>query len=185
MSSDRVVVVFGASGPAPGDAAYEVGIACGAGLARAGLAVATGGYGGIMEAVSRGAAVEGGHVIGVTVPDVFPGRAGANDWVAEEQPAPTIPLRIARLLEISDAAIALPGSIGTLTELVVAWNIGFVARFTGAAPYPLVTVGPKWRDLIEHLGRLLNTDATIVHCAPDVEAAVSEVARRLGVETVR
>ena len=117
---------------------------------------------------------------GVTVPDVFPDRAGANDWVAEEHPAPTIPLRIARLLEISDAAIALPGRIGTLTELVVAWNIGFVARFTGAAPYPLVTVGPTWRDLIEHLSRLLDTDATIVHCAPDVEEAVSEVARRLG-----
>lgn len=181
MRSDQVVVVFGASSPVPGDVAYEAGVACGAGLARAGLTVATGGYGGVMEAVSRGATAEGGHTIGITVPDVFPGRAGANEWVSEEQPAPTIPLRIARLLEVSDAAIALPGSIGTLTELVVAWNIGFVARFTGEVPYPLVTVGATWRDLIEHLSRVLNTDATIVHCAHDVEEAVSEVARRLGV----
>lgn len=173
--------MFGASGPEPGDSVYEAGMACGAGLARLGLTVATGGYGGVMEAVSRGAASEAGHVIGVTAPNSFPDRSGANEWVTEEHPAPTIPLRIARLLEISDAAIALPGSIGTLTELVVAWNIGFVARFSGAAPFPLITVGAMWRDLVNHISDIVDTDDTIVYCAADVEEALVEVGKRLGV----
>lgn len=173
------VVVFGASSPAPGDPSYEDGVACGAALARAGVTVATGGYGGIMEAVSRGAADHGGHVIGVTAPRIFSGRDGANRWVAEEQPSETIPLRIARLIEISDAAIALPGSIGTLTELVLAWNVAFVARFSDADPFPLVTVGARWRELVTHLGETLQTDTSIVTCADDIEEAVTEVLRRL------
>ncbi len=180
MSLGRVVVVFGASAPRPGESDYEAGMACGAGLARAGLSVATGGYGGVMEAVSRGASEAGGHVIGITAPEVFPGRVGANPWVAEELPSPTIPLRIARLLEISDAAIALPGSIGTLTELILAWNVAFVARFSGLEPTPLVTVGPTWTALVGQLGDMLDTDASLVSCVDDVGDAVTEVTRRLG-----
>ncbi len=180
MSDAPIVVVFGASSPQPGEPAYEEARECGEALARAGIAVATGGYAGVMEAVSRGAAEAGGHVIGITAPDVFPGREGANRWVAEEQPSPTIPLRIARLIEISDAAIALPGSIGTLTELVLAWNVAFVARFTNEPPYPVVTVGAVWRDLVTRLGDLLETDASIVRCVADVSHAVDEVRRTLG-----
>ena len=172
------MAVFGSSGTMPGDAEYQMGMECGAALARAGLAVATGGYGGTMEAVSRGASTSGGHVIGVTAPSIFPDRSGANEWVAEQHPAATLPLRVARLIEISDAAIAMPGSIDTLTELVV-WNTGFVARFAGHPPYALDTVGSTWRDLVHHLAELLSSDASIVHCAEGVDEAVAEVTRRL------
>ena len=181
MSDSPVVVVFGASGPQPGEEAYETGVACGAALAEAGLSVATGGYGGIMEAVSRGAASAGGHVIGVTAPTIFPARGGPNPWVIEEHPAPTLPLRIARLIEISDAAIALPGSIGTLTELVMAWTTGFVARVSDNPPFPLVTVGATWRHVLTELSELLETDGSIVHCAESVSEAVSVVTARLGI----
>ncbi len=81
-----------------------------------------------MEAASAGAARAGGTVVGVTAPQVFPERSSPNAHLTEEVPAPTIPLRIATLLDGVDAAIVLPGSIGTLAELVVSWNVRFVAR---------------------------------------------------------
>jgi predicted Rossmann-fold nucleotide-binding protein len=132
-----------------------------------------------MEAVSEGAAAAGGHVIGVTAPAIFPDRSGANRFVAEEQPSATLPLRIARLIEISDAAIVLPGSIGTLTELAVAWNTAFVARFSGGEPYPLVAVGSLWRDVVAHLSALLDTDGSVVTFVDDVDEAVAVVTGRL------
>ncbi len=172
--------MFGSSSPLPGDAAYVEGVRCGAGLASAGFTVVTGGYGGVMEAVSRGAAEAGGHVVAVTAPDVFPSRHGANDYVAEELRAPTIARRIAQLVEMSDAVIALPGSIGTLTELVMAWNNAFVARFSETRPVPLVTVGRVWNDLVARLAVVLETDGSLVETVTDVDEAVSFVTRRLG-----
>ena len=74
----NVVAVFGASSPRPGDDSYDVGVRCGRLLAEAGFAVATGGYAGLMEAVSLGARQVGGRVFGVTVPDVVPDRPGGH-----------------------------------------------------------------------------------------------------------
>ena len=50
--SQPVIAVFGASRAALGDGVYEQGVECGRLLAEAGYSVATGGYGGLMEAVS-------------------------------------------------------------------------------------------------------------------------------------
>jgi hypothetical protein len=60
------ISVFGGSQPKEGDAAYLEGIELGKLLAERGHIVLTGGYIGVMEAVSRGAREAGGHVIGVT-----------------------------------------------------------------------------------------------------------------------
>ena len=134
-----------------------------------------------MEAVSRGASEAGGHVIGVTAPSVFPHRPYANKWVAEEQPAETLPLRVAHLIEISDAAIALPGSIGTLTELIVAWNTSYVTRFTRNTLYPLLAVGPVWHDLAHYLAELLHIDGSLIHYTANVDEAITELTHRLGI----
>ncbi|HEX5630970.1 MAG TPA: DNA-binding protein, partial [Acidimicrobiia bacterium] len=74
----RIVAVFGSARSIEGDGDYEAGVRCGELLAAAGFAVSTGGYAGLMEAVSRGARSRGGTVIGVTAPAVFPDRPGAN-----------------------------------------------------------------------------------------------------------
>ena len=116
----RVIAVFGSSQSQPGSREYEDGVRCGRLLAEAGFAVATGGYGGLMEAVCRGAAEVGGPSVGVTAPTVFPGRSGANRWVQYELPADDLVRRIAQMADLSSGYIALPGSIGTLAELVVA-----------------------------------------------------------------
>ncbi len=180
MSSDvdhKIIAVFGASKSVPGDRHYEDGVACGRLLAAAGYAVATGGYGGMMEAVSRGADEAGGHVIGVTVPTVFRDRDGANAFVAEDRNAAHLVERIHQLTEISAGAIVLPGSLGTMTELSVAWNLAFVARFHGGDAKPIVTVGSTWRDLIDYLGSQLATDTGLVDCVGTVDEAVAAIER--------
>jgi uncharacterized protein (TIGR00725 family) len=180
-----VIAVFGSSAGRPGDPGYEEARACGRLLAEAGYAVATGGYAGTMEACSRGAAEAGGRVIGVTAPAAFPGRSGANAWVGEEWPAPTITERIHHMLSISAACLTLDGSIGTLTELMVAWNVAYIARLGGLPPRPVIAVGPSWAALVPALAHAVATDASLVTLAPDVAAAVAEVRRRVPAPTPR
>ena len=174
------VAVFGASAAQQGDGQYEEAVRCGALLADAGYAVATGGYAGLMEAVSEGAAGNGGHVIGVTAPSVFRGRDGANVHVTEELRAASLTERIHELIDLSDASITLHGSLGTATELMVAWNLAFVATLSDEQPHPVIAVGPRWRRLISELAEVLETDASLVTCVDTVDQAVAEVQARLG-----
>ena len=55
MGGALVVTVFGSSRPHEGDADYEEARILGRCLAKHGFFVCSGGYGGVMEAVSRGA----------------------------------------------------------------------------------------------------------------------------------
>jgi uncharacterized protein (TIGR00730 family) len=175
----RTVTVFGSSAGEAGETDYEDAVRLGRLLAEAGYAVATGGYDGLMEAVSSGAGEAGGSVTGVTAPDVFPHRPSPNRWVQEHVRATSITERIHELVDIADASIALPGSIGTFTELMVAWNLAFVARFSDSPPDPVIAVGPLWRSLITYLGDHLGTDASLVTCVETIEDAVEEVKRRV------
>lgn len=169
------VAVFGSSRPLPGDPAYAEGVRLGALLAGAGLAVATGGYGGVMEAVSAGAASAGGTVIGVTAPAVFPDRVAANGHLTREIVAGTISERIHRLVDLADATITLPGSMGTFTELVVAWNAAAVAPLNGGKPRAHVAVGSDWPVVIAFLAERLDVDPSLVTCVATVEEAVDVV----------
>jgi len=172
----NVVAVFGASAPQPGESDYEEGIRCGRLLAEAGFAVATGGYAGLMEAVSLGARQAGGRVIGVTVPDVFPDRPGGNDHLTEETRAASLLERIHEMVEVSVASISLPGSLGTATELIVAWNLAFVARFADSDPKPVIAVGDQWQRLVPLLTAELETDGSLVTLVDTVDEAVQVIA---------
>jgi predicted Rossmann-fold nucleotide-binding protein len=99
--------------------------------------------------------------------------------VGEEVPAATIPERIRLILEMSAACITLDGSIGTLTELMVAWNVAYIAGLAGAPAKPVVAVGTSWGALVPQLARAIDTDASMVTLVPDAAAAVAEVRRRL------
>lgn len=166
------VAVFGSSATRPEDPEYGAGIELGRLLAADGHTVYTGGYAGLMEAVSQGAFQTGGRVVGIVSSAVFPERTGPNGYLTDSIDCATISERIHLLVSSTDAAIALPGSIGTLTELLVAWNRAFVARFSGVSPHPVITVGGAWRHLVGELGAALGTDASIVTCVDEVTAAV-------------
>src|SRR5262245_12161996 len=102
----------------------------------------TGGYGGAMAAVSRGAHEAGGHVIGVTV-DLFERRGPVNPWVRERVHTPDLFERLRYLVHSADGFIAVAGSIGTLTELFLVWTLVSVE---GREPAPIVLMGPHWHE---------------------------------------
>lgn len=124
-----------------------------------------------MEAVSAGAAAVGGMVVGVTAPSVFPHRPGANPHVGEELQETTIGGRIARLVEMADGVIALPGSIGTLAELVVAWNVAFLAP----DGLPVVAVGPVWAEIVATVGSRLPTGGGLVSTVRTTDQAFDAI----------
>jgi uncharacterized protein (TIGR00730 family) len=146
-AAPKVAAVFGGSQTAPGSAVYEAALLLGRELAHAGWTVMTGGYAGVMEAVSRGAAEAGGHVIGITCARIEAFRPGLrpNAWVKEEVKYATLRDRLYHLVERCDAAIALPGGVGTLSEVALTWSLiqtGEISR------KPLVVVGRAWAETV-------------------------------------
>lgn len=141
------VSVFGGSQPKEGDSAYEEAMELGRLLAGRGHTVLTGGYIGTMEAVSRGAHEAGGHVIGVTCEDIERWRnVGPNRWVKEERRKKSLMERLQVLVEECDAAIALPGGAGTLTEISLMWNLMIVESRHRS---PLILIGRGWQSTFD------------------------------------
>lgn len=138
----KVIAVFGSSAPQEGNPAYEEARQVGRLLAVAGFAVATGGYSGTMTAVSRGAAEAGGHVIGVTSSQIEQFRPlGPNQWVAEEIRYESLRDRLMHLVLKNDGMIALPGGIGTLSEMMLAWSFLQVGE---VEKRPFALLGEMW-----------------------------------------
>ncbi len=143
------IAVFGSSKPHPGSPDYEEAYLLGKLLGNAGHTVWTGGYGGTMEAVSKGASQMGSHVIGVTCQEIADWRGSqANPWVQEEFCAPTLQDRIMKMINSCDAAIALPGGAGTLTEIMLTWNRLLIEA---DPPKPLILIGSGWEQVIGSL----------------------------------
>jgi hypothetical protein len=143
------ISVFGGSQTKEGDAAYAEALELGRRLAQRGHIVLTGGYIGTMEAVSRGAHEAGGHVIGVTCEDIETWRKiGANTWVKEERRCKTLMERLTGLIEGCDAALALPGGPGTLTEISLMWNLMVIQVLHRR---PLILIGDGWRSVFNQV----------------------------------
>jgi uncharacterized protein (TIGR00730 family) len=138
------VTVFGSARVGPDTPEYEDARRLGRRLAERGDVIVSGGYGGIMEAVSRGAHEAGGQVVGVTVAP-WVGRIEPNRYLSEERSARTLFERLEALIE-SDAMVALPGGAGTLGEVALAWNL---RQMDLMAPKPIVLVGERWRAMVE------------------------------------
>ncbi len=169
------VSVFGGSQPKEGDAAYVEAMELGRLLADRGHVVLTGGYIGTMEAVSRGAHAAGGHVIGVTCEDIETWRpTKPNAWVIEEIRKKTLTERLHTLIHESDAALALPGGPGTLTEISLTWNLMIVESLHRR---PLILIGDGWQSVLDQFFQSLDTyvpahQREILSFAKDVQTAV-------------
>ena len=154
----EVVCVFGASWAQPDTPLYAEGVSLGAALAAAGFDVCTGGYGGLMEAVSKGSAQAGGGAVGVLVPSLFPQRAASgNPYLTESVNAPSLLTRIDAMLQRAPRLlVALPGTLGTLTELMAAWNVALLAPIGGYEAATLIAWRQPWERIIRSVGEDLN-----------------------------
>jgi predicted Rossmann-fold nucleotide-binding protein len=80
----------------------------------------------------------------VTV-EIFESRGPVNPWVRERIHTRTLFERIATIVSRADGFVVAPGSVGTLAELFLTWNL-LAAR---ALPErPLVLVGGAWEGLL-------------------------------------
>lgn len=169
------IAVYGGAQPKPGDEAYQQGVLLGQWIGENGHTVLTGGYMGIMEAVSQGAAEKGGHVIGVTCLELEEWRnSKANRWVREEWKLPTLRERLWTILSNSDLGIAMPGGAGTLTEISMLWNHQIIGILPDS---PIIVVGEGWQKMFEVFYSLLgnyiaNQDRHHLHFAADVKHAI-------------
>jgi len=148
------ITVFGGSSPQPGSVSYNDAYKLGHLLAQTGYTVLTGGYIGTMEAVSQGAAEAGGHVIGVTCDEIEKWRpVKANKWVKEERRFLSLQDRLHELIFSCDAAMALPGGPGTLTEVALMWNLITIHALPAK---PLILIGRVWREVMDTMFRNLD-----------------------------
>ena len=169
----RVVAVFGSSRTRAGDPQYATARELGTALAEKGIVVCSGGYGGVMEAVSRGAKEAGGQTLGVTA-KFF--QARANKWVDEEIRMNMWQDRLFELIKRGHGYVACPGGTGTLVELAVVWemlNKGAMAK------KPMVVLGNFWQPVIERVREVELGHASpwgeqgeaLIHCAPSPDEA--------------
>jgi uncharacterized protein (TIGR00730 family) len=143
MKAERIITVFGSSRPRESDAEYAEARDLGRTLAAQGFSVCSGGYGGVMAAVSRGAKEVGGKTYGVTA-EFFSGQA--NSWIDVEVRMATWQERLFELIRLAHGFVTCKGGTGTLVELAVVWEMLNKSVMTGK---PLVVLGSFWSPIIE------------------------------------
>jgi len=179
----RVCVFCGASSGRL--AAYpEAARAFGEAVAARGLGlVFGGGRVGLMGAVADGALSGGAEVIGV-IPQSLVDRELAHGGVSALEVVGSLHERKARMADLADAFVALPGGFGTLDELLeqLTWSqLGLHDR-----PIGLLDVAGYWRPLIalaRHAteeGFVRESDLASIAVADDAEALLDRLERMTG-----
>lgn len=142
---NKVITAFGTAFLKPGDPLYGEIESIGTYIAGAGMDVCSGGYGGSMEAISKGAKMAGGFVTGITVK----GRAAElNPYVDNNIAAENLMDRIIRLINIADAYIIFKGGTGTLLEISATLEL----MNKKAIPEKfLIFYGSNWKEVVSSL----------------------------------
>jgi uncharacterized protein (TIGR00730 family) len=142
------IAVLGSARIGEGDPRHDDAQRLGGLLAAQGWTVVTGGYGGLMAAVARGASAAGGRTVGLPMRDWR--HLTPDAGCAELRWSASYAERLAHLLA-TRVAIALPGGVGTLAEAAAVW----AAAQTEPGAAQLVLVGPAWRALMDEFARHL------------------------------
>jgi uncharacterized protein (TIGR00730 family) len=148
------ICVYCGSSPGRSPAYAAAARALGAELARRGLGLVYGGASvGVMGAVADAALDHGAEVIGV-IPHFFAGKEVAHQALDELLVVDSMHERKARMAELSDGFIALPGGWGTLEEIfeVLTWaQLGLHEK-----PCGLLDVDGYFDDLYRFLERAVS-----------------------------
>lgn len=145
----RRVCVFCGSSPGALPEYVDAARRLGALLAERGVGVVYGGASvGVMGALADAALAAGGEVTGV-IPRALWEREVAHTGLSELQVVGSMHQRKARMTELSDAFVALPGGLGTLEELFEVWTWGQLGLHR--KPLGLLDVAGFYGPLIEFL----------------------------------
>ena len=187
MSIRRLCVFCGSRGGArPSYLAHAR--AFGASLAKRGIGLVYGGASvGLMGAIADAVLAEGGEAIGV-IPQTLVDREVAHRALTQLHVVQTMHERKAKMAELSDAFVALPGGLGTLEELfeVVTWGMLAIHH----KPIGLLDTDGYWSPIVGFLEHAVDEGfvdrahlALIVRAtSPDglLDALVAHVPPRFG-----
>jgi hypothetical protein len=147
--SARRVAVYCGSADGNDPAFLLEAAALGQAIAAAGMGLVYGGASiGLMGAVADAALVGGAEVIGV-LPDVLAGKEIAHARLSRLELVSTMHQRKARMAELADAFLILPGGYGTLEELLEAVTWAQLALH--AKPCILINTIGYWNGLLTFL----------------------------------
>ncbi|MET9328956.1 TIGR00730 family Rossman fold protein [Tsukamurella sp. NPDC003166] len=169
------VTVFGSARIKEDSPEYATGRELGAGLARAGYAVITGGGPGAMEAANRGAKDADGLSVGLGIE--LPFEQGLNDWVDLGINFRYFFVRKTMFVKYAQAFVCLPGGFGTLDELFEALTLVQTRKVTR---FPIVLLGSAyWGGLVDWIrgtlteqGMVSPGDADLITVTDSVDDAI-------------
>jgi hypothetical protein len=155
MNKRKTITVFGSSIPVYGETEYETAYRLGCLLAVSEFNVCSGGYAGIMEAVSKGVTENGGEAAGITLDYV---SYRSNIFLTREIKCGTLMERIEKLVSMGDAYIVLNGGTGTLLELAAVWE--FMNK--NIIPVkPIACHSPMWKEIGSVIDRQIEREKRI------------------------
>jgi len=181
------VTVFGSARTPEGTDQYELARQVGAGLAKAGFAVITGGGPGAMEAANRGAHEAGGMSIGCNIE--LPHEQHLNPYVDLSIEFHYFFARKTMFVKYSDAFVIMPGGYGTLDELFESLTLIQTGKVRN---FPVVLLGHAYwdgllawmRDVQLPAGAIDENDLQLLRVTDSVDEAIgiiSSYARANGI----
>ncbi len=142
------VTIFGSARLKPGTVVYEDVKRLATELTKMGCDIMSGGGPGLMQAANEGAlaADPDGKNRSVGIRVDLPFEQTLNPFVGKAYAHRTFFSRLHHFMIISDAFIIVPGGIGTLLELSIAWQLLQVQKLYNT---PLILVGKMWAGLVQ------------------------------------
>jgi uncharacterized protein (TIGR00730 family) len=175
------VTIFGSARLRPETPAYEGVKQLAAELTRMGCDIISGGGPGLMQAANEGAlSVQPDALhrsVGIRVE--LPFEQEVNPFVGQAYEHRTFFSRLHHFMIASDAFVVVPGGIGTLLELSLAWQLLQVRRLYNT---PLILVGKMWVGLVEWARQTMlikeselasEIDFAIPHCVGTIEETIA------------
>jgi len=149
----RSICVFCGASPGATPIYQEAAEALGRHLAENGIQLVYGGGAvGLMGMVANAALAAGGEVIGI-IPQSLKDAEVGHSGLTRLEVVDGMHARKARMAELSDAFIALPGGLGTLEELFEVWTWGQLGYH--AKPLGLLEVNGFFDPLLTFLDHLV------------------------------
>jgi uncharacterized protein (TIGR00730 family) len=177
------VTIFGSARLKPGTPAYNGVKQLAAELTKMGCDIISGGGPGIMQAANEGALSIDPNALhrSVGIRVALPFEQQLNPFVGLAYEHRTFFSRLHHFMIASDAFVVVPGGIGTLLELSLAWQLLQVRKLYNT---PLILVGKMWAELVEWGRRTMfiegselasDVDFTIPHCVNTIEETIAVI----------